>query len=295
MRLQPVREELEQWLAHPALDAPTSLLARQKALDFVRYVEQIARYHSPSAEVDALMRSALALRQRVKTTNARLFADVRARLRAGSTSAAEWRALFDGFTDYRPGESHPPRHIGYDGLDLLINGMLGTETVPAPQRAPEPEMVHCEPSPARVALDLVDHVALGRSDRFCDIGAGLGQIALLVHLLSGVRTRCLEFDPGYCRQMRRNFDRLNLRDISVTEGDARTAQYDGETVFYLFTPFTGRMLRTVLERLRQCAAAGPCTLCTYGTITNQVQDEPWLRAIDPRRVDSYALAIFTSQ
>jgi hypothetical protein len=47
-------------------------------------------------------------------------------------------------------------------------------------------------------------------------------------------------------------------------------------VFYLYTPFTGTLLCSVLQRLAQEAARRPIRLCTLGPCTSVVADETWL-------------------
>lgn len=297
MNLQPVARELAEWLAHSDLDAPTNLSLRQKALDFVRYVKEIERYASASPGVNRLVKEAMALQQRITAVNQRFFANVRHQVQTGRKSPKEWRAFFDQFTSYRPGDANTPSlHMGFDGLDLLVNGMLNLELEPERLGSLEPEMVHYEPSPARIALDLVDQVGFCDRDSFCDVGAGLGRIAVLVHLLSGVNTCCLELEPAYCQWMRHSFVQLNLTAIEVCQGDARSASYEGFTVFYLFTPFWGKMLESVLARLQAQAERRPIVICAYGTVCQRIGEQPWLHAREPQRdISDFALEVFSSE
>jgi len=122
---------------------------------------------------------------------------VRTQIRAGNTPPTARRQKLGRFTDYTPADT-PSTHIGYDGLDALLNGVLRLDPHPQPSVPPAAEMVHCEPTPARAILDLTDRVAFTAQDMFYDIGSGLGQVVMLVHLLTGVPARGIEFDPGYC-------------------------------------------------------------------------------------------------
>jgi hypothetical protein len=56
------------------------------------------------------------------------------------------------------------------------------------------------------------------------------------------------------------------------------ADLSAGTVFYLYTPFTGSILSSVLSRLRREAAARPIRICTYGPCTSAVAGESWLEA-----------------
>jgi hypothetical protein len=60
--------------------------------------------------------------------------------------------------------------------------------------------------------------------------------------------------------------------------DARVTDLSSGTVFYLYTPFAGSILRQVLDRLRSVAAARPIRVCTFGPCTSVVADERWLEA-----------------
>lgn len=294
MDLQPLLRELDEWSRHPTLTEPTQLQARMEALAFVGYVEKVVGRQPPTPTRRELRTRSAALKQRLTAVNRRLFDEMRERIRAGRTTPARWRRILATFSIYNPNE-RAPRHLGRDGLDALVNGILDVASDPSPSRAPEAEMVHCEFSTARVALDLVEHVALEQGDLFCDVGAGVGQMAMLVHLLSGVPTRGIEVDPGYCALGRRCIQALGLEDaVELVQQDARHAGYGTGTVFYLFTPFTGKILETVLDHLRRQAERRPITLCTFGTVTTRVEKLTGLRAVDTQRVHPYALGIFTN-
>jgi len=49
-------------------------------------------------------------------------------------------------------------------------------------------------------------------------------------------------------------------------------------VFYLYTPFTGDMLRHMLDRLHDEARRRSIRVATLGPCTPAVASEPWLRA-----------------
>ena len=75
---------------------------------------------------------------------------------------------------------------------------------------------------------------------------------------------------------------------------ALTAAYHDGTIFFMFTPFTGQMLHTVLSRLETEGRKRPITLCTYGTITLAVAQQPWLQCLDGTRLHQFKLAVFKS-
>ena len=64
-------------------------------------------------------------------------------------------------------------------------------------------MVFYQPTPGRIIFELVERAALQKHDTFYDLGSGLGQVVILVSLLSGARAKGIEFDPAYCEYARR--------------------------------------------------------------------------------------------
>jgi SAM-dependent methyltransferase len=201
------------------------------------------------------------------------------------------RAWLEQFTAYRP--QHPrPVHTGYDALDALVDGAFNLNEIPAPTRPPEREMIHLEPTPVRVVLELADRVSWQPGDVFYDLGSGLGQVPILIHLLTGVRAVGVEIEPAYCRVARATAEALDLPDVSFVEADARAADYLQGTVFYLFTPFVGEMLQAVLDRLHDQTRGRVVTVCSYGPCCPHVARQPWLKSRDPDPEHEFKLALF---
>src|ERR1700722_6089877 len=91
----------------------------------------------------------------------------------------------------------------YDDLDGFINRWLGGGKMPVPTLELEAEMGEFYKRPAKVVVELVERVGFGSGDVFVDLGAGLGQVVMLVHLLTGVRALGVEIEPAYCAYARR--------------------------------------------------------------------------------------------
>lgn len=279
-----------------ALDDEGSLAARLDARDLCALIEELARVRGRSEpELVALARQATAVERRLREVDERLFARVRAGIRGGELRGDALRRELDRFTAYTPDQT-AAAHVGFDALDALVGGALRPDGAvePVPTRPVDPEMVHYEPTPARAILDLVDHAGLGPDDVVYDLGAGLGRVALLVHLLAGVRAVGIEYQPAYCAYARGCAADLRLDGVRFVNADARDADYSDGTVFYLFTPFRGKLLVDVLARLHKEAQTRPITVCTYGTCTRQAFLQPWLRSRDPSACHDYRLAIFWS-
>ncbi len=122
------------------------------------------------------------------------------------------REQLNPFTVYLPG-AHHQAHIGYDGLDTLLAGLFEFEPPPQATLQLDAEMVHYEPTPARAILDLIDHVGFTAGDVFYDLGAGLGQVAMLVHLLTGVRVKAVEIEPVFCTYAQQCAQGLGIQEV----------------------------------------------------------------------------------
>jgi H2-forming N5,N10-methylenetetrahydromethanopterin dehydrogenase-like enzyme len=99
---------------------------------------------------------------------------------------------------------------------------------------------------------------------------------LLVSICTGARAIGVELEPSFVASAERCAQKLNLKGVTFVQQDARDADLSGGTVFYFYTPFTGSILRTVLNSLRNEAAKRPIRVCTFGPCTRTVAQEPWL-------------------
>ncbi len=118
-------------------------------------------------------------------------------------------------------------------------------------------------------------------------------MVMVVNLLTGVKSLGIEFDPAYCEYAQNCAANLKLQGVSFLQSDARKADLNAGNIFYLFTPFVNEIFESVLERLRYTAIRKPIYICSYGTITYDLINLPWLQIRDPAMVHDFKLAIFT--
>ena len=291
MNIQEITTTLTLWQQDESLWVATNLAARMKALADVAWAQEVVRLRGRHEDWTAVAQQAAMLQRELDGINGHLFRQIRQKIQTGHYDTAALRLLFNQFTDYAP-EAPPQRHIGEDGLDVLLNGILQVDVLPEPTQVPTADMVHLEVTPARAILDMIDQVPLGIDDVFYDLGSGLGHVALLVAWLTGVQVRGVEIDPGYCQRARQLAAAFKVENVQFLAEDARTAVYDDGTIFFMFTPFTGPMLQAVLARLQAEAARRPITLCTYGTVTLDVAEMPSWHCWQPERLDAFKLCIF---
>ena len=294
MDLQELQVELTAFLNDSTLTVAHKLQRRAEALDFLTFLQEVLRMERrPTPAMRHLQQQAVHLQHQLETVNAQLFEQLCTAIQSGTLLGSDLRRYVDQFTDYRPQNSDRV-YISYDGLDVLVDGLFQLKSAPATTITPAVEMVHCEETPARVLLDLIDHTLLTQTDVFYDLGSGLGQVVLLVHLLTGVKAKGVEVEPAFCAFAQAQAKRLGLTEVTFINSDARTADYSDGTLFFMFTPFRGQLLQSVLERLRQIAQHHPIRLCTFGTCTPHVADQTWLRPLSPNPRHEYKLGIFES-
>ena len=187
-------------------------------------------------------------------------------------------------------------NLHYDHLDALVGGVLGTDRLLDDDPAEAlPEMIPYQPTPARIILEIVKQTHLSPHDIFVDVGSGLGVVPTLVSLLSGAAAIGIEVQPSYCRHADECVRRLNLSNVRFVCQDARHADFSVGTVFYMYTPFKGAMLRQVLERLHAEGLRRRIRLCTYGPIVSEAVQEPWLPAFERSLPASGPIAVFHSK
>ncbi len=280
-----------------ALEADASLLEeealgeRVEALEQLAFIYQVFQARGKAAQ--AYGARAAALRARLEAVNARYFGRVRHWMRQDQVFGEPVRALLGRYSRYgQPDDS--ALHMDYEPADALVDGVLELDAFAGSPSVEHPDIVHLEDTPVRVLLDLVDHVPLEQGDCFCDLGAGLGRAAIVVHWLTGAPACGIEIQPDYHAFSRRLAASFGLDQVTFVLADAREADLSAGTVFYLFTPFKGRILRAVLDRLRARAQQGPITVCTYGAVSLIVAQEPWLQAVAGGKPHEFALEIWRS-
>lgn len=269
-----------------------NLAGRARVRDFAALLADVARVRRDDPTV-RLAKRAGRLSRALARRDAAVIRRVDRALRSGALRGERLRAELDRFTSYRPSLA-APLHLGYDSLDVLLDGVFRSAPLADASDALPPEMVHYETTPARVILELLDRVPLGPSDVFYDLGSGDGRVALLVHFLTGARCKGVEIQPALGAYAARAASRLGARGVTFLTADAREVDYSDATAFYLFTPFRGPVLDTVLGRVRDTARPETVVVCTYGPCTRMVGRARWLRLVEPTMEHDFRLAVWDS-
>jgi predicted RNA methylase len=135
---------------------------------------------------------------------------------------------------------------------------------------------------------MVREVPVRPTDELVDLGAGLGRVAMLVHLLSGARALGVEIQAPLVHRARARCAELALADVSFVHADAADAELDG-SIFFLYAPFGGGVLARVVRRLEDLARRRPIVLAAVGL---ELHDVPWLTA---RATSSVALTLYEAR
>jgi SAM-dependent methyltransferase len=298
LRTEQIVSQLNVLEQDPTLLQESNFLGRVAAISFlethiIQWMEVEPGLGEPPDDRGNLMQQARALATRLEEVNTRMFRALESRIAAGDCRGAALRGeLIRCAGRPSPWEASGREPI-YDHLDLLVAGLLRMGAPPDESGEREPEMVPYQPTPARVILEIIDRAPVRPNDIFYDLGSGLGQVPILVNLLTGARARGIETEPAYCAYAGRCAERLNLPDVHFVNRDARTADYSDGTVFYLYTPFVGGMLRQVMGRLQAQAVRRRIRVCTYGPCTQPVSRQAWLRCLTRVSGDpEFEIAIF---
>jgi len=219
--------------------------------------------------------------------NRRIYQQIRRAIQQGrgADELLKWASGGYASSDHQSGQ-------GYDYLDALLSGVLAFEAPAEGIAALAPEMVFYQPTPARHIFDAIRRLSLSGSDVLLDLGSGLGHVPLLAAICTKARCIGIELETAYVACARQCVQALNLANASFIHQDVRSADFSSGSVFYLYTPFTGTMLRSVLQRLAKEAAWRPIRLCTLGPCTSVVANETWLTPIGSAHVDR--IAVFSS-
>lgn len=291
--MQQTVRDMEQ---HTALWDEAQFVPRVYALDVLSFqvlehIENVQYVHGYHADLARLYHRAAALWQRLAAVNQQLFTRLRAQVIAAPDTAACLRHLCATYV----GEVEQPmtwEDMDADYLDIFLNGVLGIAAPPAETRPLQSGMIGYHPTPARAILALVQRLRLRPHDVFYDLGSGLGRVALLVGLLTPAQVRGIEFEPAYCAYAQERAAALHLRRVTFHNVDARQAVYTDGTVFFLYTPFTGQLMRDVLARLHAESQTRPLTVVGYGACVTVMEQQPWLTRTGQQTFTHDTLAIF---
>jgi hypothetical protein len=293
-----LQSAIEQIKLNMALFDEKNFDLRSDALDLIDFqvTSRIEHLLYESGNIDELLLlqcQAEKLRLTLEEVDTNLFEKLRDHIRNGKYAGSGFKKLAAGYVDVEE-FGQQPQKAGYDNLDIFINGITSPQPIPRQTTNLEPEMVFYQKTPARIVFSLVEKVELALTDVFFDLGSGLGQVTILVNLLTGITAKGIEFEPAFCDYARNCAASLNLPNVTFINADAREVDFTKGTVFFMYTPFTGEIMSIVLKRLQKESRKRKIKIITYGPCTSVIALQSWLHAQAPGEINIYELAIFTS-
>jgi hypothetical protein len=293
-----IQSDIEEIAENSFLYEEKNFDMRMDAIDFIGFhvIDQLDTLLQTTLHQDKwipLKHRAEKVKAELEEINNNLFQKLRAKIGITGCKGKEFKKLVNEYVAFNLDENEHRDEPGYDNLDIFINGLFSFQTMPEQTKDLEPEMVFYQKTPARIVFELVEKAHLTKEDIFFDLGSGLGQVAILVNLLTGVAAKGVEFEPAFCDYARDCAAELNLSNVTFINADARTADYSEGTIFFMYTPFTGEMFKEVLEALRNESLYRKIKIITYGPCTNEVALQSWLN-FAPLENSIYKLCVFNS-
>jgi len=234
------------------------------------------------------------IKAELEAIDIKLFKRLQEESRLGKYTGQGFKAMINEFIDIDLSDSQHQQEAGYDNLDVFINGLISLQSIPEQTKELDPEMVYYQKTPARVVFEIAEQVTFTQDDVFFDLGSGLGQVVILVNLLTGITVKGIEFEPAFCNYASDCAAKLNLPKVEFINTDARQADYSQGTIFFMFTPFKGEIMQEVLSALRGESLKRKITIITYGPCTAEIGLQNWLNNASPENDSLYKLAVFTS-
>jgi hypothetical protein len=300
MVIYEIQSDIESIAKDSALYEETNFDSRAKAIDYIEFniigrIEGLLLTTNQPEGLTTLKQYAERVKSRLEEIDHHLFQRLRADIRIGVYTGAAIKSHIDKYVGRDSRDDRQQDDISYDSLDVFISGLLLFNPFPVETKKREPEMVYYQPTPARIIFELIAKANLAKNDVFYDLGSGLGQVPILVNLLSGAKAKGVEFEPAYCDYARACAAELNLSHVQFMNMDARNAHYSDGTVFFMYTPFEGRLLQEVLEKLHRESRRRMIRLFTYGPCTPKVSRQSWLQRVDQNGNHIYKLGAFQSR
>jgi hypothetical protein len=281
-----------------ALYEDANFNSRNEAIDYIDFhildrVEALQQ-QAESKECKTIKQYANKVKGRLEKIDIHLFKFIRKNIRAGISTGTSFREIISKYLPVDPDYFGSGGEIGYDNLDIFINGLLSPEAVPDATIARKPGMIFYQKTPARIIFQMAALAQLKKEDVFVDIGSGLGQVAMLVSLFSGATVKGIEYEPAYCAYATTCASALDLRGIAFVNIEARNGDYSTGTVFFMYTPFEGTMLQDILDILHRESLKRLIRIFTYGHCSVHVTTQSWLHCTNGPADNPYLLYEFSS-
>ena len=277
----------------------TNFTGRADAMDFIDVhiidrIETLLEKPGPKQEPDLLRQRAERVKSELEEINTSLFKRLREKLSRESYTKSFFPEMIRKYLGFSIRAVDRQDKIGYDNSDIFINGLLSDRVIPGATLEMKGGMVFYQKTPVRIVFEMVELAQLSSKDVFFDIGSGLGQVVILVNLISGTVARGIEYEPAYCEYAKIGASQLNLLNVEFINAEAHKGDYSQGTVFFLYTPFEGKMLEDMLEVLQEESRKRAIRVFTYGPCSSRIARQGWLNCVNGGADNPYKLYEFRS-
>lgn len=281
------------------LDEETNFDARADAIDFIDFhiidrIDCLLPDSELKDKLGILKNRAEVTKRKLEKIDANVFKQLRENIRNGIYNKSSLSEMVCKYIGYDVNDTDNPGQIGYDNLDTFIDRLISEAATPDATLAAEPEMVFYQKTPARIIFEVAQLAHLGYDDVLYDIGSGLGQVPILVNLICGAKTIGIEYEPAYCNYAKLCTAQLNLSDVEFINADARKGNYSSGTVFFMYTPFKGKILQEMMEILYQESRERSIRIFAYGPCSSYVARQSWVNCAKGDPNNLYDLCEFRS-
>ncbi len=170
------------------------------------------------------------------------------------------------FRDYHEGTDAMDDRL----LDLLLGADLEYGEIPLDRidewtesYGPEEKYIY-EGTPYTMIRELFQFCPLRSGDRFYDLGAGYGRLALYAGLISEAQVVGIEIVSERAHRAEAARRKLGLQNVRIIEGNVLHEDLNSGNVFFLFNPFSMRTLALVGDRLREVARRKKIRIASWG-------------------------------
>lgn len=255
-----------------------SLSARRLVDEVIKEVDRWAKsiYVSARTEtaVSAVMGSLLTLQEEIEHFTEREIAPLRRALVDGSLSRDEFK---------REIADRARRTVAGSGRreeDIFLHRLLGLPDAPA--STPTTEIYGANPFISTTAAMVQRFIGVckpKKNDIIYDLGCGVGFVTILCALLSDARSRGIEIRPDLAERGIEAIAKNRIPRCEIMVGDVRRAALSDGTIFHLYAPFYGTVLKEVAHMLDRLAAEKPIKIFCHGAMERVFDTMPHLKGI----------------
>ena len=241
---QTVEQEIEAYLHSEKIFEEENFLGRKKAMEAISIVRELRK---KAYSVYDISGKAVELQERIENKNKSVVEKYRRILIDEELSHSETRAILDRFTTYR--RSHlPANHYTEQNLDLLIDLIFGIDVETARIPNNRSGMVHLERTPASAVIEFIDRLNIKGTETLYDLGSGLGHVIYVFRLLTDIHCIGIEIEREYHTLAMNALRQSNLSKVCFVNADAQEVEFDDGDIFFMFSPFSGKVFENVLEQ-----------------------------------------------